>query len=129
MSRQWALVVQALETGMSEVMIMLAANVAAGLKEDNPFDTGFSANCWIPSVGVPSEETGAAAQAVGFAKLLRYVVRMGAVFVTNNAAYIQRLADGWSPQASSGWVQRRVALEVKRTQKQVTQRRGLPVVP
>lgn len=87
-----------------------------------PIDTGNAAANWLLRVGTPSEQvfdartnkgSANAAVARGISQVARYRLAQGAVFVTNNVAYIERLNDGYSSQEPAGWIQRGIARAVQ----------------
>ena len=128
-------VIGALEDFTSDLIRRLAVNIVAELIETTPVDTGWAAANWVPSVGAPF--TGA----VGFGPsrgadggfdqgevagaqlrqqqaqfgLLRYNVRDGSVFISNNVPYIVFLNAGSSQKAPAGFVQNAITAGVRRT--------------
>lgn len=90
-----------------------------------PVDTGFARSMWVPSIGTPSTGEASdvadaeASQAAGQAQVLNFQPAQGSTFVTNNADYIQFLADGSSTQAPAGFVDAAVATGVQTAQGKV----------
>jgi hypothetical protein len=88
-----------------------------------PVKTGYARACWIPSVGQSSGATGGSPNAVsqapaqgGASEVRRFRMSDGQAFVTSACAYVQRLNDGWSAQAPSGFVDAAVAKAVNATE-------------
>lgn len=77
-----------------------------GLRNRNPFDTGFSASSWWAMAdGSPASHTGSKGGGRGSADpqtLMRSIG--GRLTMANSAPYIRRLNAGYSPQAPAGWV-------------------------
>lgn len=94
----------------------LTINVQAGLAAETPVDTGFAAGNWQITIGAPASGTVAlgGSVAVGASVLADYQLDHGSTFVTNNAAYIQRLNAGHSQQAPAGFVEAVIARETGR---------------
>lgn len=106
-----------LERLVARTMASLALNVHSELVVSTPVDTGWARANWVPSVGVPFEETAGTreqAQAgsvnqgpssAGSARVLGYTLDQGTIFISNNVPYIVFLNDGSSAQAPAGFVQ------------------------
>lgn len=100
-------------TGLaSRAVAKIALDITANLVETTPVDTGWARSNWVPSIGAPETEVAGSpdsidqgAQRSGQASLLGYDIARGAVFVSNNVPYIQRLNDGSSAQAPRAFVQ------------------------
>jgi hypothetical protein len=101
---------QATELLVKEMVL----EINAQLIETTPVKTGWARANWIPSVGRPygedpvgePEDIGAAqlAQDQGQAQIAGYRINQGPLFIVNNVPYIERLNDGSSTQAPSGFV-------------------------
>ena len=129
---QIKLIVRAVDEFTERAVIRLALNITANLIEDTPIDTGWARANWVPAIGVsrdtnetnePSSEQIAgrrAEQATATSDLLSYKLPRGAVFITNNVAYIGRLNDGYSGQAPSGYVQSAIRRGVRQTTRDLT---------
>lgn len=121
-------IIQALEETAEKVVIRLGLNITANLIEDTPVDTGWARANWVPAIGASrrspaaSQPTGAmvqtqaAQQAAGQAGLLSYKLPQGTVFISNNVPYINRLNDGSSTQAPTGFVQAAIRRGVQQTE-------------
>lgn len=125
---QKRVVVAAVERFTVEKMVKITLDATANLIEDTPKKTGWARANWIPSIARPAPPvTGSqtrddagrfagraagsvgqaqAAQQSGMTEVAGYrSLEQGKLMVTNNTAYIQRLNDGSSTQAPSGFVQ------------------------
>ena len=119
--------VAGLRQARNDVIIEATANLMEPPDEGGtPVDSGWARGNWIPSPETPvesavgSEGDAASAQAAqqeGIAKVSGYT-GPGAAYVANNVPYIQRLNDGWSKQAPSGFVEAAVAKAEQTVQKQ-----------
>lgn len=121
-------IIQALEETAEKAVIRLGLNITANLIEDTPVDTGWARANWVPAIGASraspaaSQPTGAmvqtqaALQASGQVGLLSYKLSRGSVFISNNVPYINRLNDGSSTQAPSGFVQAAIRRGVQQTE-------------
>lgn len=119
-------VVGELERFAERLIVKLTLDVAANLIEATPVDTGWARANWVAAIGAPAEadvdlartdEQAAAGRAAEQqASLGRvaadYDLAGGAVFVTNNVAYISRLNEGSSRQAPAGFVQQAIGKAV-----------------
>ncbi len=130
-------VVRDLERFTERTMQRLVTDIDATLRSEpaqggTPRDLGWARANWIAEVGGPAAppaqpppqrgETVASTpeQAAGIAKVLRYRLRQGAIYLTNNVPYITRLNDGHSRQAPAGFVQAAVRRGINR----ITRTRG-----
>lgn len=125
-------VIQALEETAEKAVIRLGLNITANLIEDTPVDTGWARANWVPAIGAsrsspassnPSSamvQTQAALQAADQAGLLSYKLSRGTVFISNNVPYINRLNDGSSTQAPTGFVQAAIRRGVQQTEADLT---------
>lgn len=98
-SRYWAQV----------IVDNLTADPAAG---GTPRKSGYAAASWIVSIGSPTTLTGGSKnnpdwgpQQASLAAVESWTLSQGAIFITNNAAHIYRLNNGWSKQAPAGFVE------------------------
>ena len=108
-------IVQGIERCTEKAVAKITLDVTANLVEMTPVDTGWARNNWVPSIGVPREESAGspdnvaaafAGQEAGKAEVAGYRLEQGKVFVSNNVPYIQTLNNGHSKQAPAGFVQR-----------------------
>jgi len=115
-------------------VIALALNINANLRSSpplgTPIDTGWASANWVPSVGEPFEDGGAAktkeptpaevasrsqrAQE-GLNDLLAWRNTDGPLFSTNNVPYIVPLNNGHSQQSPQGFVQAAIEKAVRQT--------------
>lgn len=106
------------QKSVSRVMNRLALDITEGLIETTPVDTGWARSNWVPSVGAPNEDTVGSkedvstdAQGRGTAAIFANLAAGGLdpLFITNHVPYIEKLNDGYSPQAPAGFVDAIVA--------------------
>lgn len=121
-------IIQALTEVAEKAVIRLGLNITANLVEDTPVDTGWARANWVPAIGAsrnsPAEsqptgsmvQTQAAFQQAGLVGLLSYKLPQGAIFIANNVPYINRLNDGSSTQAPTGFVQAAIRRGVQQTE-------------
>jgi hypothetical protein len=95
----------------------VAFAVHARLIQTTPVDTGWARANWVVTIGEPWEDlVGDEKQArrgdidtitglQSSSRLFSYDLAMGDVFISNNVPYIQRLNEGYSQQAPSGFVE------------------------
>lgn len=96
------------EEGAKKLVLDIHERVTRG----TPVDTGWAANNWIPSTGVPIEKTAGTPESLdkgtvnrGVLQILKWTFRKGAAFITNNVPYIGRLNAGSSKQAPALFVE------------------------
>ena len=119
-AQQVRAIVRGMEAATAKAVIRVSLDLTSNLIGSTPVDTGWARANWVPRSGAPFEGTngepgssGAGAQATGQAEVAGFTLRKGAVYVTNNVPYIERLNEGYSPQASAGFVQRAIAQAVE----------------
>lgn len=125
MTHQARAVTAALNAFVEKAVKKITLDVTANLIETTPVDTGWARANWVPSIGVAATQNlrgtevtsqqvaaAGATQRSGQAEVLGYALNRGKVFVTNDVPYINRLNDGSSDQAPSGFVQRSIAKAV-----------------
>ena len=90
----------------------LVLDVHERLANTTPVDTGWAANNWIPSIGVPIDIVAGTPGNVdttpvirGIANVLKWRFSAGAAFISNNVPYISMLNRGSSIQAPSMFVE------------------------
>jgi uncharacterized protein CbrC (UPF0167 family) len=112
----------ALRRAAERVIKAITVNVAAELVERTPVDTGWARANWVPSVGAPHAGTVGAPEAhdmgaheAGLGQVAAYRLDQGPTFVSNHVPYINRLNEGHSAQAPSGFVQVAIAKAVAET--------------
>ena len=120
---------------VGSVVRALTINVGAELVPRTPIDTGWARANWVSSIGRPVIEevdrTGSpeqvqaanAKQAASRAGLATYRLDLGNTYVSNNVPYIQRLEDGHSQQAPTGFVRASLAAAIRGTEG-LSRRRG-----
>lgn len=117
---------------MAAIALQVLANlVASPSRGGTPVDTGWARANWVPNIGEPltgvvgtREAVTAGAQAAGQAKLIRYKLGQGPIYLTNNVEYIKRLNAGHSKQAPAGFIQAAVARGIKAVEKKSNSRYG-----
>lgn len=103
-----AVVMASLAAHVEDEIVRVTTNVQAKLIEATPVDTSFARSNWTPSVGAPAEGTVPIGRNL-VAAAIKYRLEFGSAFLTNNAKYIQRLNNGSSTQAPSGFVEQSIA--------------------
>lgn len=95
----------------------LALDIDRRVILETPVDTGAARSNWLASIGAPDMsvveiDVGAALQkgAITISGAGDY----DAVYISNNLPYIQRLNEGWSQQAGSGYIDQIITEEVQR---------------
>lgn len=105
------------EAAVKAVTLNAVANLRRAPSEGGtPVDTGWARANWIPSVGQPREAAAGSRESVSTSEqdagvadvALNYKLERGNVHITNNVPYVGQLNDGFSPQASAGFVERAV---------------------
>lgn len=107
MGAQAARIGEQLRKEIAHVIKMLALEIVRELKRGTPVDTGHARRNWIASLGEPNEfeaVSDAAAEA-GIAAVISYTLANGAIWISNVVPYIERLNNGTSTQAPSGFVE------------------------
>lgn len=105
---------------------IITLDATANLIEDTPVKTGWARSNWIPSIGegaapdVSIKEPDAAdvngrkaEQQSGLSEVVNSYKLPAPVLISNNVPYINRLNDGHSQQAPSGFVQSAVLRAVR----------------
>lgn len=121
MGKQTKFVMKALGKSLDTIVKKITLDVTANLIGTTPVDTGWARANWIPTIGAPVIEDlsgvdtkgdkisrvseAASKQSAGNASVLKYTLKSGDTFVTNNVPYIRDLNDGSSQQAPSGFIQ------------------------
>lgn len=120
-----------LTRAVEDVVVRLSTNTTAELIERTPVDTGWARANWVPAIGQPFDEnqeaisraareaavpSQGARQETATAGLLRYRLRRGSVFISNNVPYIVALNEGSSDQAPAGFVQDAIQAGVRSLQ-------------
>ena len=112
-------VIDALNGVTEQLMRKITLDIVANLQETTPVDTGWARANWIPHIGAELDEDlrgispddarisgDQGRQQSGIAQVAtNYTLTDGAIFITNNVPYIERLNDGSSTQAPAGFVQ------------------------
>lgn len=108
-------ILQALDGKVASTCIRLAVNAHAELVERTPRDTGWAKANWIPSLTAPVVTIAGSPDAIskadadaGLGAVLAFKLEDGAIFVSNNVPYIQRLDAGSSTQAPAGFVKQAI---------------------
>lgn len=114
-----------LDANAEQVAIDLALEITADLQVNTPIDIGWARAGWTPTIGEPYQggrdlkpdpalvTVARARQAEGLNEVLQYRLTDGPIWITNNVVYINRLNEGWSKQAPSGFVQTTIAQAVE----------------
>ncbi len=120
---QIVLTIAALNRVVEQSVKQVTRDVTLHLFARTPLDTGWARSNWIPKIGSPFEDApgsrveigpAVAAQKKGLAQVaVKYKLRNGSVYISNNVPYIQPLNDGHSKQAPAGFVQDAILLAVR----------------
>jgi len=87
-----------------EVIAKTALDIDRQLVNQTPVDTGRAKSNWIATVGVPSSETRESTTPINNEPVYNSAKFGQKIFITNNLPYIQRLNNGYSAKAPSGYV-------------------------
>ena len=107
-----------IETNSVQVMKEVALVVDQAVVSATPVDTGRAKTNWITELNQPSSRTTDIADPTGGSAISQAratIARAGAgsvIHITNNLPYIQRLNDGYSAQASAGFVEQAIQVGV-----------------
>lgn len=100
-------VARQLEQQVANACKALILEIDANLRAATPVDTGHARASWVPSIGNPSAAEPQAASSAehdtGVGLVLRYQLKDGDLWVSNNAPYITLLNLGHSNQAPAGF--------------------------
>lgn len=126
-------VIVGLTAATEGVIKKLTLDIQSNLKEQpplgTPVDLGWARANWVPKIGSPFQgdatddpstadvSAARARQSAGEAEILSYRLGQGAVFVSNNVPYIQRLNNGHSKQSPAGFVEAAIDKAVKDNQR------------
>lgn len=102
---------------VGETLRELAIDIDRRVILETPVDTGAARSNWLASIGGPDMST--AEIDIGAALQKGAVTISGAqdydtVFISNNLPYIERLNEGWSQQAPTGYIDQIITEEVQR---------------
>ena len=122
MGKQADAIVAALEREVANAAKALILEIDRNLRRPpsrggTPVDTGHARASWVPSVGAPSsalpDGTSSADHDAGVAKVLAYALGQGALWLANNAPYVNALNYGHSKQAPAGFIERAIDLALQ----------------
>lgn len=89
----------------------VANYVAKEIHDDTPVASGYAASNWVARIGSPDTTTVGSKESVDSSRfasslvaLYRWTMGQGDIFISNAVDYIGRLANGWSAQAPSGFI-------------------------
>lgn len=103
---------------VGDTLRTLALDIDRRLILETPVDTGAARANWLASVGSPNgsatEETSQQAAINKGAVTISGAGDYSTIYVQNNLSYIQRLNEGWSEQAGSGYIDQIITEEVSR---------------
>jgi len=125
--KQIKVVVGDLITFTEKVMKAISLNVTANLREDNPYDTGWSRANWLNAIGKRTltpvgskQNVDDKTQEASIAHIATsYTLEQGIIFISNSVKYIIALNAGSSKQAPSGFVQIAIARGINQTVKSI----------
>lgn len=100
----------------------LAFRIDGRVIRETPVDTGEARINWITSEGLPDETHldfgGDQSRAIAQGQaVIESAATYTELFIQNNAPHIERLNEGWSEQAPSGYVDAIIEQEVRREQR------------
>ena len=115
-------ILRGLERVTGRVIQKITLDLQANLIESTPVDTGWARANWVAGIGKPllplqpeggrrtsgEVHSAAARQSNATVGVLRYTLRHGRVFMSNNVSYIEALNSGHSAQAPAGFVQQAI---------------------
>ena len=120
--RQVKAIVEDIEKVTSGIMVKLASSIHGELVKTTPVDTGWARANWVATAGAPFSFKAKAVkdpqpsniaslslkQQASIVRLSAYRLSAGALFITNNVPYINRLNHGHSKQQPPGFIQRSI---------------------
>lgn len=92
------------KNALTKTVRAIALVIHGELTNTTPVDTGRARSNWLPSLNTPRNDTVAPNQGERVDGVLKEYDIKDTIFITNNLPYIQRLNDGYSKQAPSGFV-------------------------
>lgn len=109
--------------GLGDFILRLERNIIDEVADEvvraTPVDTGFARGNWTPGLNSPpigsttTLDPTAQASPARISALARFLRLQDTFYITNNAAYIELLNRGYSPQAAAQFVSRAVSRGVQ----------------
>lgn len=96
---------KAIEAKVDKLMRKVSLDVQRGLDLATPVDTGRARSNWLGNIGSPANFTSLDKRGSERINFSGFSIDKP-IHITNNLSYIQRLNDGSSKQAPSGFVER-----------------------
>lgn len=104
---------------------ILAIDIDRRLVLETPFRDGGAKRNWLASVGTPNNTEIEVDESIGRGAAEQAAIDQGTaaisgandyatIYIQNNMPYIQRLNEGWSEQAGSGYIDKIITEEVQR---------------
>lgn len=96
---------------------ILALDIDRRVILESPVDSGAARSNWLASVGFPDASTTDVDIQGAINKGAAVIAGAGdyeTIYISNNLPYIQRLNEGWSQQAPSGYIDKIITEEVSR---------------
>lgn len=114
---------EALEGAVEEAIGEAHANLLTALHEATPVDTTHAQNNWIAFFGSPGGgavfgskgSPNDSAHDLSKERLREWTFEDGNIHISNSVPYINRLNEGYSPQAPAGYIEDVVETELIRT--------------
>lgn len=121
MPRQTDTIINLLVEGSTKVIQKMMLDIQADLATQTPVDTGWAANNWLTSVGVPMltpagsrEDVDFTSASVGLEGILLWNIESGVpIYIVNNVPYINSLNAGSSRKAPARFVDKIIQTRVE----------------
>lgn len=113
-------VITGLRRFTSETVVRITLDVIHELVPDTPIKTGWARSNWVPQIGSSRDETTGSQESVDYSAqetavadvILNYILP-APIYISNNVPYINKLNDGSSSQAPSGFVQTAISRAIR----------------
>lgn len=109
--KEWEHAKKVVMVASEKVIRGAALDIFSSIIKASPVDTGRFRGNWQTTLSSPAQgeldttdKNGQATLSKSEAVIAKYNLRAKSVFLTNNLPYADRLANGWSQQAPSGWI-------------------------
>lgn len=122
LDEQYRAISDQVEQVAGKAVAVATLEVLGELKHRTPVDTGHARSNWIPAAGAPyrAVEPGSAGAAQAVGEVAIATGRVAKTFISNNVPYIQRLDQGHSQQAPTGFVRQSVFTGLARARAKIT---------
>lgn len=102
---------------VGDTLRVLALDIDRRVILESPVDTGAARSNWLASIGSPIDSVAEIDIQGAINKGAAAISGAGdyeTIYIANNLPYIQRLNEGWSEQAPSGYIDKIILEEVQR---------------